>query len=313
MLSIESIDWQHGMDPASLSFMHKEIAVIGAGQIGTALVRSLAQQGHPVRWLSRSKPGDIPGGVHFAAVDVRDGEQLRMALGTAQVMIIAINPTVYDASVWAETLPSMHRGLIEAAQKTESRVVILDGLYQYALDRGPIAPETPLEPSTKKGQVRKKLVEMWDASGVRATRLCASDFWGPGLSRSLLTKEGLTALQRGKSVFVVGDPDARHAFTHVSDLVEGLIRLALADDVAGRTFHAPVTHMTARRLVELGAASLGVSAKVRKAPAWLLRLVGLFDRDTAGIVEMLPQWTYPYLVDDAAYRRHFNVEARAQW
>lgn len=301
------------MAQASLSFMHKEIAVIGAGQIGMALVRSLAQQGHPVRWLSRSKPPDIPQGVRFATVDVSDGEKLAATLGTAQVMIIAINPSVYDATVWAETLPPMHRGLIEAAQKTESRVVILDGLYQYALEQGPIAPDTPQHPSTKKGQVRKTLVEMWDASGVGPTRLCASDFWGPGLSRSLLTTEGLAALQRGKPVLVIGDPDAPHAFTHVSDLVEGLIRLALADDVAGRTFHAPVTHMTPRRLVELGAASIGVSAKIRKAPLWLLRLVGVFDKNTAGLVEMLPQWTQPYLVDDAAYRGHFDVEARAEW
>lgn len=296
-----------------MSFMDKEIAVIGAGQIGMALVRTLASRGHRVRWLSRSKPSEIPNGVHFAAVDVRDGETLAIALGTAKVMIIAINPSVYDATVWAETLPPMHRGLIEAAQKTQSRVVILDGLYQYALDRGPLAPETPLHPSTKKGQVRKMLVEMWEASGVRPTRFCASDFWGPGLSRSLLTTAGLDALQRGTPVLVVGNPDAPHAFTHVSDLVDGLIRLAQADDVAGRTFHAPVTHMTPRRLVELGAASLGVSARVRKTPAWLLRIVGLFDRNAAGIVEMLPQWTHPYWVEDAAYRRHFNVEARAQW
>lgn len=293
--------------------MSKEIAVIGAGQIGAALVRSLVADGHRVRWLSRSKPPEIPDGVAFAAVDVCDSGALANALGTAAVMIVAINPSVYDARVWAQTLPKMHRGLIAAAQKTDIRVVLLDGLYQYALDQGPLSPDTRLEPTTRKGQVRKQLVEMWQASGVRTTRLCASDFWGPGLSRSLLTTTALAGLKRGTPVLVVGEPDAPHAFTHVNDLLEGLTNLALADDVAGLTFHAPVTHMTPRRLVEIGARSVGVTAKLRKAPAWLLRIAGLFDKNTAGIIEMLPQWTQPYLVDDTAYRARFNAEARAAW
>ncbi len=240
-------------------------------------------------------------------------DALAAALGVASVMIVAINPSQYDARVWAETLPPMHRGLIAAAQKTGIKVVVLDALYQYALNQGPLSPSTLQLPSTKKGLVRKKLIDMWEESGVRPARLCASDFWGPGLSRSLLTSAGLIGLKRGKAVLVVGDPDAPHAFTHVSDVVDALTNLALANDVVDLTFHAPVTHMTSRRLVELGARSIGVAPKVSKTPGWLLRIVGLFDKNAAGIVEMLPQWTHPYLVDDTGYCRRFNVEARAQW
>lgn len=293
--------------------MSKDIAVIGAGQIGVALVQSLVERGHGVRWISRSTPRHVPHGASFHSADVCDGDALAAALGTAQVMIVAINPSVYDAQVWAETLPPMHRGLIAAARKTGIRVVLLDGLYQYTLNRGPLSPDTPLQPTTKKGQIRKMLVEMWEVSGVRPTRLCASDFWGPGLSRSLLTTAALAGLERRTPVLVVGDPDAPHAFTHVTDLVQGLTNLALADDVVGLTFHAPVTHMSPRRLVDLAAQSIGVVARLWRLPDWLLRVAGLFDKNTKGIVEMLPQWTQPYLVDDAAYRERFNVEARGQW
>lgn len=293
--------------------MSKHIAVVGAGQIGGALVRRLLEQGHAVRWLSRSMPKAVPSGAEFTVVDVRDGDALAAALGTAEVMIVAINPSVYDAKVWAESLPPMHRGLIAAAQKSGIRVVILDALYQYALDRGPLAPNTPQLPATKKGQVRKALVELWDQSGVRPTRLCASDFWGPGLSRSLLTDSALDGLKDGKSVFVVGNPDAPHAFSHVDDVVDGLINLAVTHDVAGLTFHAPVVHLTPRQLVALAAGSVGISGKVRRTPAWLLSIIGVFDKNVAGLVEMLPQWTKPYLVDDTAYRLRFHVEARTGW
>ena len=55
--------------------------------------------------------------------------------------------------------------------------------------------------------------------------------------------------------------------------------------------------------------ALRVEVKPRVAPRFLLRLAGLFDASTGGLVEMLPQWEQPYLVDDSAYRERFGAKA----
>src|ERR1700712_3649837 len=289
-----------------------QIAVIGAGQIGTPVVERLAASGVKVTWISRTRPRQIPTGVEHKSVDATDGQALANALRGVDAVIAAVNPATYDADVWRKTLPPLQRGLIEAVSKLGVRLVQLDALYLYARDQGPLAPETAQRPATEKGQVRKQISDMLaeaQAQGrIRATVLRASDFWGPGLSAALLTRDGIEGLKHGKRPFLIGNPDEPHAFSHRDDVVNALVNLALAeDDVEGRVFHAPVVHVAPRALVSAVSQAFGVAVRPFVAPAWLLRAIGLFSKSTAGMVEMLPQWQSPYLVDDRAYCERFDV------
>lgn len=292
----------------------KKIVVVGAGQIGTPLVKRLVREGHAVTWVSRTPPSAVPEGAVHAAVDVCDADALARVATGAHAVIAAMNPATYDAEVWARTLPPMHRGLVEGTGRAGARLVLLDALYLYALGEGPLSPRTRVAPATEKGKVRKQtaeiLAEAQARGAVRATVLRAPDFWGPGLASALLTEDAVRGLRAGKRPMIVGDPDAPHAFSHRDDVVDALVTLAFADeDVVGRVFHAPVIHETPRRLVGAVAAALGKDVSPRVAPAWLLKLAGLFDASTRGLVEMIPQWDAPYLVDDSDYRARFGRTA----
>jgi nucleoside-diphosphate-sugar epimerase len=290
------------------------IAVVGAGQIGTPVVERLTACGVQVTWISRTRPQRVPSGVTHKSVYATDGKALAAAVGGVDAMIAAVNPATYDAEVWRSTLPPLQRGLIDAASQLGVRLVQLDALYLYAPDQGPLAPETPQRPTTEKGLVRKQisdmLVEAQTQGRVRATVLRASDFWGPDLSAALLTRDGLQGLKQGKRPFLVGDPDQPHAFSHRDDVVAALVNLALAEsDVEGRVYHAPVVHVAPRALVSAVCQAFGVRVRPFVAPAWLLRVIGLFSKPTRGLVEMLPQWQAPYLVDDRAYCERFQARA----
>lgn len=290
------------------------IAVIGAGQIGTPVVERLAASGVKVTWISRTRPQQVPSGVTHKSVAATDGKTLAAALRGVDAMIAAVNPATYDAEVWRSTLPPLQRGLIEAASQLGVRLVQLDALYLYARDQGPLAPDTAQRPTTEKGLVRKQISDMLteaQAQGrVRATVLRASDFWGPGLSAALLTRDGLEGMKHGKRPFLIGNPDEPHAFSHRDDVVNALVNLALAEnDVEGRVFHAPVVHVAPRALVSALAQAFGVQVRPFVAPAWLLRVIGVFSKRTRGMVEMLPQWQAPYLVDDRAYCERFQARA----
>jgi len=294
----------------------KRLAVVGAGQIGTPVVERLVSLGAQVTWISRTRPGHVPAGAVHEAVDAADGSDLAEAVRGAEAIIAAVNPATYDAAVWRETLPGLHRGLIDAAARSGARLVLLDALYLYAIDRGPLSPDTQQTPRTEKGKIRKQtadmLAEAQREGRVRATVLRASDFWGPGLSSALFTREGLASLSAGKRPFLIGDPDQPHAFSHRDDVVDALVNLALAsDDVEGRVYHAPVVHVTPRDLVAALSGAFGVRVKPFITPAWMLRVIGLFSRTTRGMIEMLPQWQRPYLVDDRAYCERFGASATA--
>lgn len=293
---------------------HTKFVVVGSGQIGTPVVERLAREGHEVIWVSRGKPSHIPSGATHFALDARHGSELAKRATGARAIIAAVSPPIYDAVVWKELFTPLIGGLIEGARLSNSRLVLLDNLYMYALDRGPLSPTTPQEPSTEKGKVRKALADMVVAAqqqGVRAVMLRASDFLGPDLARSLLSPSALERIKNGKSPILVGNPDAPHAFSMRDDVVDALIQLAFASsDVEGRVFHAPVVHETTRNLVELEAKRQGTTVRVRVLPGWLVRVAGLFDRNKCGIVEMLPQWSAPYLVDDSSYRERFRNAAR---
>jgi nucleoside-diphosphate-sugar epimerase len=323
----KTIDFRHGrkhgkveerrevsMSSTSKNHGSQHIVVVGAGQIGKPLVARLAREGHRVSWLSRTAPAVVPDGARHLSVDVRDGDALARAAQGAHAIIAAVNPATYDADVWRATLPPLHRGLIAGAEMAGVRLVVLDALYLYATHEGPLSPETRQESATEKGKIRKNVADMCSkaqrAGTLRATTLRASDFWGPELSSALLTREGILALRSGKRPMLIGNPDAPHAFSHRDDVVAALIALAFAEaDVEGRVFHAPVIHVTQRELVQACARALGVSARPLVTPRWMLRLAGLFSRSTRGLIEMLPQWEAPYLVDDSGYRERFQARA----
>lgn len=292
----------------------KKFVVVGAGQIGRPLAARLADLGHSVVWVSRTAPSSVPSGVEHRSVDACDGAALATVAADAHAILAAVNPAVYDAGVWARTLPPLHRGLLDASARSGKRLVVLDALYAYTLEEGPLAPTTRLDPSTEKGAIRKLIAELYSdatrSGRARAVLFRASDFWGPDLTSALLTGDAIRGLADGKRPIVLGDPDAAHAFSHRDDVVEGMITLALAeDDVEGAIFHAPVVHVSPRELVQAFARASGRSVEPRAVPRWLLRFLGLFSKSMRGMVEMLPQWESPYLVDDSAFRARFGVEA----
>jgi nucleoside-diphosphate-sugar epimerase len=300
-------------NPSETSQNQSFIVVVGAGQIGTPLVERLGREGHAVTWISRSRPAQVPEGVRHVALDASDGARLAEVARGARALIAAVNPPIYDATVWARTLPALHRGLIDGAAGAGTRLVLLDALYLYTTREGPLAPTTRQAPETEKGKVRKQLSDLVVAAQregrLRATVLRAPDFWGPELNSALLTRAALAGLRTGKRPFLIGNPDAAHAFAHRDDVIHALITLALAPaDVEGQVFHAPVIHETPRAMVEAYARAYGVKARPFVTPGWLLRAFGLFSPSMRGLVEMLPQWQAPYLVDDSGFRARFRVE-----
>jgi nucleoside-diphosphate-sugar epimerase len=192
-----------------------------------------------------------------------------------------------------------------------ARLVCLDNLYGYGIVDGRRTEATPLAATGPKGRVRvawdQRLRQARDTDGLRFVVGRAGDFFGPGAAQqSLISSDALAGLAAGRRMWLIGDPDARHAFSYVPDVVRGLAALGAAEpDVEGRVFHLPVVEVSPRGLVTAFAAALGAKPRFSTLPAWLVSALGAVVPLFADLRETLYQWDRPFLADDAAFRVRF--------
>jgi nucleoside-diphosphate-sugar epimerase len=151
------------------------------------------------------------------------------------------------------------------------------------------------------------------AGKVRAVAVRASDYFGPGATRSPNSHFGarfFPSFEAGKPVAFLGNPDARHSFTYLPDYARALIDVATDSGAWGRVWLAPsVLPTTARAVAERFAHEAGRSVRVGRLPAALVRLLGWFNPMIKEVVEMLYQFEKEFTVDASTFENRFGWKA----
>lgn len=284
--------------------------LFGAGQIGASLAQLLHARGLRVRVVRRSAAPVAPG-IEVVAGDAMDPAFAARAAEGAAVVYHCMNPSAYTGPVWEAEFPAQGEALIAAALANGARLVCLDNLYAYGPTEGARTEESPLAAEGRKGRVRvawdARLHEAARVSGLRFVVGRAGDFFGPGAGpHSFIGSTMVDTVRAGRRAWLIGAPEAPHAFSYVPDVVAGLAALGTAAaDVEGRVFHLPVHEIAPAALIRrLGAAS-GTSGNTTALPAWLVRGLGLVVPLFAELDETLYQWDRPFRVDDRRFRTRF--------
>lgn len=286
--------------------------VFGAGQVGAGLAHALRRRGHAVRVVRRSER-PVGDGIEVVSADARDPAPAIAAAAGAAVIYHCMNPSAYSKVAWEAEFPALGEAMIAAAIANEARLVCLDNLYMYGESDEPRRPDSPQHPTGAKGRVRvrweERLRRAADEEGLDYAVGRAGDFFGPGSGdHSFVGTDRLMPLLRGKSVLMVGRPGQVHAFSYIPDVIEGLIALAEADDLAERPIvHLPVITVAPRELVGRVADALDVSPRITNLPPWAVNTLGLVVPFLAELKENLYQWDRPFLVDDSTSRERFEV------
>ena len=283
--------------------------VLGAGQIGTMVARTLRARGEEVVFVRRSAAPSPVSGVAVVRGDLSDANFARSVGRGADVVYQCTNPLYHR---WAtELLPNID-GAIAAAKENSARLVVLDNVYAYG-DTGtsPRHESTPMNPCSKKGGLRRLYAERAMAAraeGLRVTLVRASDFFGPGIEQAALGDRGLSRMLASKSVEVLGDIRLAHAYSYGPDVAEALVRTAALEEMP-EVVHVPtLPARSTLAYVEAMAAALGVKPKTMRAPGWLLSAMGLFDPPMGELVEMLYQFEAPFFLEDARSRAVLGME-----
>lgn len=286
--------------------------VFGAGQVGYFLAESLLRVGARVRVVKRSA-GGLPEGVEARLGDATDGAFCMEATRGARVVYNCMNPA-YSARVWEEVLPKHLENLISSAGSADARLVVLENLYMVGTGGGgPINEDTPVDPRSRKGEIRARMAEeLFDAhrrGEVRAISGRASDFYGPrGVGTHFADRFWKPALV-GKPAEFIPNPDTPHTYHYIPDVAEGLRMLGSAPEEAlGGPWMLPCNPaQPTRKLVEQFSAALGRPISLKGMPRIAIKLLGIVMPILREVDEMLHQWEVPFEVDDSRFRTQFGV------
>jgi len=284
--------------------------VVGAGAIGTALALLLAEQGEGVRIVTRSGSGPQHALVERVAGDATDAGRLTELTTGAVALYNCASPPYHR---WAAEWPPLAAALLTAAERSGAVLATTSNLYGYGPCPMPMTESTPLAATTRKGLVR---AGMWrdalaahEAGRVRVTEVRGSDYLGVGRN-SFMHDRAVPALLRGRTVRVLGDPDAPHTWTWTGDIAR-LLAVAARDPRAwGHAWHVP-SHdpVTPRQLVaDLCRAADVDQVEVKPLPAAMIRLAGLFSPLLRELPEVAYQHDRPFVMDSSAAQARFDLK-----
>ena len=286
--------------------------VLGAGPVAKATVSALLARGLPVRVVHRSGMFPKQAGLEVIAADISDIVQLTQAFANSAVVYMCAMPAYHR---WVDEFEEMMTNVLQACATKGSSVVFADNLYMYEESPGtPLRETTPLQPATRKGLVRARVAEMVlqahrDGS-IKTAIARASDFFGSGVDNAMLGNRFFPPLIAGKTVQWFGNPDMPHTFTFVPDFGNALVELGADGMGWGEVWHVPNSiTCTARDAANATAALTQKPAKLTSGGRLMLRVVGLFIPAAKEMVEMLPHFETPYVVDDSKWRSRMQTRA----
>jgi nucleoside-diphosphate-sugar epimerase len=283
--------------------------VLGAsGGTGNAVARALHGRGRRVRAVNRAGDADVPAGIERAAGDVTRAEDLRRVLEGAAVVYHCAQPKY---TRWTEEFPTMNRAIVEASSAAGAKLVFADNLYMYGPVDGPLTEESPLDPASEKGAVRKRLAdELLSAhrdGRLRVTISRASDYFGPRAPDSAIGERLFEAAVRGKRVPWLGSLDVAHTVSYTSDMGRAIAILGERDDADGRVWHLPADRaVTGRGFIEMVADALGRQLRPTATGPAMVKLAGLFVPMIREIDDVIEQWTEPFVSDWSSFQRTFG-------
>jgi len=151
--------------------------IVGAGPVGTATARLLAERGELVRVVTRRGTGPEHAAIERITADATDAARLSALAAEAIALYNCANPLYHR---WLTDWPPLASALLAAAERSGSVLATVSNLYGYAPVDAPITPATPLAATHPKLRLR---AEMWrdalaahQAGRIRATEVRGSDY-----------------------------------------------------------------------------------------------------------------------------------------
>jgi nucleoside-diphosphate-sugar epimerase len=158
----------------------KHIILGAGGAIGKPLVKELLNNNEKVKLVSR-KLHNFPD-VETAAADLNIIEQVKDVVEKDSTVYLLVG-LPYNIDIWQKQWPVIMANTIEACESKNAKLIFFDNVYMYGRVQGKMDENTPVNPCSKKGEVRAKIADylMSEIKQKNISALIArsADFYGP--------------------------------------------------------------------------------------------------------------------------------------
>lgn len=288
--------------------------ILGAGGIiGRELAKSLPRYTDQIRLVSRS-PRKINPTDEIMPADLLNGEQVMKAVQGSQVVYLTAG-LPYDLKTWQSQWPVIMTNVIEACIRHNARLVFFDNVYSYGRVNGWMTEDTPMNPSSKKGEVRKKIDNMImdkiESGNLQAIIAKAADFYGPRTPLSFVNVMVFENFRDGKKAQWLINDKVRHSLTYTPDAGKATAILGNTVSAFNQVWHLPtdMNVLAGKEFIEIVAEEFGVKPRYMVLPRWMIKMAGLFSGIIRESVEMLYQNDSDYLFDSSKFEKAFNFKA----
>ena len=285
--------------------------VFGTGPLGYAVTEELLNKGKTVKMVNRSGKADLPAGAKLIKADAEDRERTREICKDAKVVYHCAMPSYTQ---WKELFPPLTTGIMEGAASANAKLIYADNLYMYGYTSTPINENTPNNPLGTKGIVRAEMSDNLLAAHregkVKITIGRATDFYGPRVMSSILGERVFKPALEGKTIKMLGNIDVPHSYIYIKDFAKGLVTLGKEPNALGEVWHIPAAEtLTTRELLHLIFNETKKTPKAQTAPPILTKILAVFNPVIKELLEVMPTYNNPYLVDHSKFRSVFGSEA----
>ncbi|GAB2490324.1 NAD-dependent epimerase/dehydratase family protein [Algoriphagus taiwanensis] len=288
--------------------------ILGAnGNIGNAISQALFSKGISVRQVSRN-PNKVNESDELMQADLLNAQQVHQAVKGAEIVYLCAGIT-YSAKIWERDWPIIMKNTLEACIAKQCRLVFFDNMY--ALDPGKVGhltEETPMNPKSRKGKVRKQILEMlWLAvkqKQLQAMVVRAADFYGPKAKNSFLNELVIERVKAGKNPQWTYAGDKKHSFTYIPDAGKATAFLSLQENAWNQTWNLPTdpSYPSAQEITQMLNEKLGKNTKLMVMPSFLVWLLGLFIPPLKEVRELKYQTAMDYCLDPSKLKKEFGIK-----
>ncbi|TDW99447.1 NAD-dependent epimerase/dehydratase family protein [Dinghuibacter silviterrae] len=284
--------------------------ILGAnGVIAKDLAKYLLTYTTDIRLVSRH-PRKINDTDTLMTADLLDREQVIKACAGSEVVYLTAG-IQYSYTVWKRDWPVIMDNVIEACKRTGARLVFFSNVYSLGRVNGWMTESSPMNPSSKKGAVRKqieeKLLSEVRSGSIQAIIARAPDFYGPDCANSVAQILVFDNLHKGKKPQWMVSAATKHSMIYTPDAARATAILGNTPSAFNRIWNLPTARpaLTGKELLDLAAKAFGRPSGYTVLPKWMLSLTALFIPNMRSMLEMLYQNKYDYLFDSSDFEKTF--------
>lgn len=288
--------------------------ILGSGgAIGKELAKALLTYTEDIRLVSRH-PKNVNTGDELFPADLTNPQETFRAVEGSEIAYLTVG-LPYDYKVWEAKWPVIMINVLDACERYGTKLVFFDNMYMYDPNHlDPMTEDTPVNPISKKGKLRAKLVDMIfervEKESLQALIARSADFYGPSIEdTSILTEMVFNPLADSQKADWLGSTRYKHSFTYTPDAGRATALLGNTPDAYNQVWHLPtaLNPPTGKEWIQMVAREMGTEPRYRSVPKFLVRIIGWFSPVMREMVEMMYQYDRDYVFDSSKFEARFEM------